>query len=132
MKVIFAIDDGASLRVRARFLRFLDENRVMGKFKGEPRTCIGRWEDNATGDVFLDPSYCLDVEDYKSHIVPHGWVNKQKCVMLVEGAHSVASLAGPANLSQTTPIGIFTCVGRVMPTGDWTRFDDTNDFWVAK
>ena len=129
-KIIFAIDEQRGMRDRARFLRHLDTLRAMGKLQSEPRTAIGHWVDPDTGVSWLEPSYCLDVEDFRDHVLPHGWVNGQKCVLSI-GSGSCSIIGLHANADQVHSLGAFRCVGKVMPQGCWTRFDDNGEFWVA-
>lgn len=128
-KVIFAIDDGDHpIHSKAKFLRHLDTLRVMGKLEGEARTGIGHWVDEA-GISWLEPCYCLDVSDYVKHVLPHGWVNQQKCVV-------VSGLAKAAVVSHDLvkthrELEQLRCVGPLMPAGCWTKFDGSPDYWAA-
>lgn len=131
-KIIFAIDENGpqSFRTRARFLRHLDTLRAMGKLRDDPRTAIGHWVDPDTQVSWLEPSYVLDAEDFHEHVQPHGWVNGQKCVLSVDATS--CAIVGLANRpGEVYPLGAFRCIGKVMPQGNWTRFDDTGEFWVA-
>lgn len=130
-KIIFAVDAQAGqhpLRSRARFLRYLDELRVMGKLTGTVDTGIGHWVD-PDGISWLEYCYVLDREDFKARVQKFGHVNNQQCVLVVtdSAAHLDDLKGGPLVL-----LGAFTCVGKTMPAGDWTRFDSTGDYWQAR
>lgn len=129
-RIIFAIDNGNDLRVRARFLRHLDENRALGKLHGEARTCIGRWADE-DGIIWLEQSYCLDERDYVELVARHGWTNEQACVLRV--AADYCELLNPQlDVVLSARMAPLVCKGKRMPAGDWTRFDDTGDYWVSQ
>lgn len=125
MFAIFSIDNVADLRTQARFLRFLDEARVMGRVKAPVRLCIGSWTDE-TGHVWMEPSFLLDVQDYM-HVKTHRWVDGQKTVLLVDEA-GIASLA-QNDLSNPRTLGRFVEHGTAAPSGDWTYFQDVGRYW---
>lgn len=126
-KVIFAIDDGDNaLHTKAKFLRHLDTLRVMGKLEGEARTGIGHWVDD-DGVSWLEPCYCLELFDYDKHVLPHGWVNQQRCILVV--GHLEAAIMTPDTLTTLRKLPNITCVGPKMPAGCWTKFDGSSDFW---
>lgn len=127
--IIFAIDEAEGLRTRARFLRHMDELRVLGKLQKPMRSAVGHWVD-PDGVSWLEPAYAIDEADFDAFVRPHGWVNGQQCVLrLTVGRAEIVGLARHAG--KVSPIGVFTCAGKGMPAGDWTRFDDTGDYWVV-
>lgn len=128
-KIIFTIDDGDHpLHNKAKFLRHIDTLRVMGKLEGEARTGVGHWVDEH-GVSWLEPCYCLDIADYLQHVLPHGWVNQQKCVVAVGTID--AAVMSPDLVLTHRQLGALNCVGPKMPAGCWTKFDGCPDYWAA-
>ena len=76
-KVIFAIDNNTNTHAVAEFLRYVDTNRALGYIQGGLVHCIGYW-----GDI-LEPSYMMDERDYRKHIEPMGFTEKQACILHV-------------------------------------------------
>lgn len=75
-QIVFAIDNGSDPHVRMKFLKSMDILRAMGKI--EPVvTCIGMWEGQ------LECSYMMPAWAFDVHVVPHGWVDKQVCILRV-------------------------------------------------
>lgn len=129
-KVIFAIDNGSDLHTRAKFNRYLDTLRAMGKTGGEIRIGVGHWVD-AEGVSWLEDCYCMDAQDYSKHIQPHGWCNGQQCVLVLDMAASW--LASPVNLNKPlSEGGPLKPRGKKMPSGDWTKFHDTGEYWKVE
>ena len=129
-KVIFAIDDGSDLHVRAKFNRYLDTLRVMGKADGEIRIGVGHWIDD-DGVSWLEDCYCMDMQDFKKHIQPNGWCNGQQCVLVTDLISSW--LAAPNDLHLAIKSGeTMHCHGKQMPSGDWTLFHDTGEYWKVE
>ena len=131
-RVIFSIDHIEDIHVRSKFEHHLDVLRAMGKIQYPARSCIGRWRDPDTGQIYLEPSYMMDCADYLSHVAPHGHVNKQQCVLVVHGGDSDfrAELASSIGLAHMAPLGYFVPhLGGGQPDGDWTYMLDTREYW---
>lgn len=128
-KVIFAIDIGSDpLHTRAKFLRYLDTLRVMGKLGGEVRIGVGYWVDD-TGVGWLEPCYMLATEDYTKHVLRSGWTNGQQCVLTVALDHSMLVSHDLQRPLETLPP--LACVGPNMPQGGWTKFEGSADYWTT-
>lgn len=130
MRVLFAIDEPEPLHTRARFLRYLDELRVMGKLAGGVRLGTMHLMPPNENLSYLLPFYAMDAADYMAHIQPRGWVNGQPSVMLVglSEARPATTLLDPYGDAPAD----FISRGGVMPRGNWWRFDDTGEFWVLE
>lgn len=123
--VIFAIDNGADPRIRARFERHIDTLRSMGRLRRPMRLCIGSWQGQ------IEASYEMLRSDFEAHVMQHGWVKDQEAVLGV--------VAGQAFLIDRE--GKVVSAGRwkkvdpryahVMCEG-WTCFLDNNEYWVAE
>jgi hypothetical protein len=131
-KVLFAVDEPQGLRDRARFLRHLDTLRVMGKLQDLPRLAVGHWVD-PEGISWLEPSYLMDHKDFEAHVLSSGWCNEQQSFLVVEAERCqlVGNPLSAKHREYIYDLGPFRCVGKTMPSGNWTRFDDTGEYWVA-
>lgn len=144
-KILFPVDEPDGLRTRARWLRYLDELRVMGKLEGEARLGIT----HAFGGPALAfyrghpfqtlPVYLLTEDDYRRHVLPHGWVNKPDQVLVIHPTLQMVALppdlvgSGP---SPQWPAAWLAFGGHVAPDTDdrgagWLYFDDTRTYHRA-
>jgi hypothetical protein len=129
-KIIFAIDNGSGLHTRAKFNRYLDTLKALGKLQGDVRIGVGHWVDDANIS-WLEDCYCMDRQDFEKHVTPHGWCNNQQCVLVVRAARSW--LSKPTQLdAMLTSTGALRSVGPKMPAGDWTKFHDSPDYWKVE
>lgn len=78
-KVIFSIDANSSVYNTAKFLHHVDVLRAMHKLKGKVTLCIGNYYGQ------LEPSYMMNLVDFKEFVEPEGWVDNQMSVLLVPG-----------------------------------------------
>ena len=77
--VIFSIDDSHDGHQQAKFLRYIDTLRVMGKLRGMFALCIGCYR----GD--MERSYMMLAMDYEKHIPKSGYVDNQESILRVPG-----------------------------------------------
>ena len=78
-KVIFSIDNVASLHTVATFTRFLDTKRAMGKLADSVTMCVGSY----FGE--LEPSFMMSRADFFEFIRGTDWVADQQSVLHVPG-----------------------------------------------
>ena len=78
-KVCFAIDNNHDLHTVAKFTRYIDTQRALGKLSGSVIQCVGFY----VGE--LEPSYLMDRKDYDRWVKYSGYVTKQICVMYIPG-----------------------------------------------
>lgn len=124
---IFAIDGGDDMHARAKFLHHLDTLNAMHKLRRPAEAAIGRWKDPETGVIHLEDAYAMDLLDYHTHVLSHGWVNNQTCILIVTPLQ--AALAAPDGTRLEALAGMFREVGPAMPEGDWTYFRETGVYW---
>lgn len=122
--VIFAIDNGADPRTRARFERHIDTLRAMGVLRRPMRLCVGMWQGQ------METSYELTRADFEAHVMRHDWVRNQDAVLGV--------VAGQAVLINQQ--GEVSSAGEWMKVRDdqafrfydgWTYYLDTKEYFVA-
>lgn len=77
--VIFAIDKSHDVHTQAKFLRYVDGLRAMGKLLGGVSQCIGSY--NGT----LERSYMMLLVDFDKHIRNSGFVSEQESYLHVPG-----------------------------------------------
>jgi hypothetical protein len=78
-KVCFAIDNNHDLHTVAKFTRYIDTQRALGKLSGSVIQCVGFY----VGE--LEPSYLMDRKDYCEFVDRSGYVDEQHCVMYIPG-----------------------------------------------
>ena len=79
--VIFAIDNDNDLHTNARFLRYVDELRVMQKMEGKMQLCIGSYLDK------MERSYIMSFNDFVDWIEKSGYVDEQESVLLLRDGY---------------------------------------------
>lgn len=123
---IFVIDNHTSLRVMARFLRFVDELRAMGKTNGKVLQCVGSW-----GGV-LEPSFICRTDDFEKHFKDSGYLDQQGCFLQVSECNKqYAQLLFPDG--STEFVGSLQDVSKeeAMKHDGWTYRPDLNTYWVV-
>lgn len=77
--VLFAIDNSHNIHQQAKFLRYVDTLRAMGKLVGGVSQCIGSYNDT------LERSYMMFLVDFDKHVRNSGFVSKQESFLHVPG-----------------------------------------------
>lgn len=77
--VLFAIDKSHDIHQQAKFLRYVDTLRAMGKLVGGVSQCIGSY--NGT----LERSYMMRLVDFDKHVRHSGFVTLQESFLHVPG-----------------------------------------------
>lgn len=77
--VIFAIDKSSSVHQQAKFLRYVDGLRAMGKLIGGVHQCIGAW-----GGI-IERSYMMNLADFDKYVRHSGFVDAQEAFLHVPG-----------------------------------------------
>lgn len=77
--VVFAIDNGCDVHPQAKFLRYIDTLRAMGKFRGMFAPCIG----NYRGE--MERSYMMLAADFETHVRNSGYIDKQESILRIPG-----------------------------------------------
>lgn len=75
--VIFAIDNDKDFHTVAKFTRFLDTQRALGKLRYTPKIGIGSFEG------VLEQSYMMCYNDYYEFVAESGYVDNQYCVLVL-------------------------------------------------
>jgi hypothetical protein len=123
--VIFAIDNGADPRTRARFERHIDTLRAMGSLKRPIRLCVGMWKGQ------IETSYEMVRSDFEQHVMQQGWVAQQEAILgVVAGQAVIIDRDG-----KVQSVGRWKKVdaGYAMAFCDgWTFFLDSGEYWVAE
>ena len=121
-QVIFAIDDNTDIHAVAKFTRYVDTLRAMGKLAGGVTQCIGHWEGE------LEVSYLMRKSDYDQFIAGHGWADNQEAILVVAG-----DTRQPCTVHLRD--GTVHSVGRMIeipePKGNWTYVPDTGKYFTT-
>lgn len=121
-KVIFAIDNNTDTHQVAKFLRYVDTLRAMGKIDSVTQ-CIGNWEN------VLEVSYMMNRADFNAYVESSDWVKDQVCILLVPG-----DTRQPCSLCYQD--GTTESVGPMVeipgPIGNWTYVPATNKYFTCK
>lgn len=128
-RVVFAVDNGTTMRGYARFMRHLDTLRAMGKLAGPVRLAVGAWTDPDTGRLDVEPSFDMLLTDFAQWVRRNGWVSQQKAVLLVSGAGE-ASFCHPEHIeSDAMHMGRYVALpmADAVTRGGWTLYHDTGE-----
>ena len=126
MYTIFSIDGVNDLHAKAKFLRHMDTARAMDKLRGNMVLCIGAWEG------VLEQSFMMLTADYKAHVEPYGFTDKQESVLevpqdqrqpcVIVWNDGTREAIGP--MRQVSPVEALQHKG-------WTYVPDRNAYYVA-
>lgn len=123
MYVIFSYDNQSDIHQSAKFYRFIDTLRAMGKLEGSIVECIGAYKGQ------LEKSFVMLKSDFLKHIIPSGYVSGQESFLRVP-----ESTKQPVSL-WFNQSGEIVTLGRLvssntMPNCDaWTYRPDINTYW---
>lgn len=125
--IVFAIDNGAKLYDRMKFLKHIDVARAMGTLRGPFYTCIGYWEG------VLENSYMMDVSDYERLVKPLGFTDGQVCVMRVSGDVRQPAFLVYADGTQENVGPLFEISSVEAQTAQgWTYVESTGKYYATK
>ena len=121
--VVFATDDPN----KARFLRHMDELRVMGKLEGKLISCIGSF--NGT----LELSYLMTCNDYINHVLPFSYTKGQESVLYVKDmtAYLVFNYKFSRSPIELGPL-VQVTHDKAMSCKSWTHRLDTGQYWTTE
>lgn len=129
-RIIFAIDNGADLKVRARFERHLDELRAMNKLQHSVRLCVGSWENK------LESSYEMSAADFAHHVNDTDHVRNQDAFLFIgsDGAcvllhQSGGELVRDVNLRHFVPASAAEAHAAV---DGFTYYLDSHEYFIAQ
>lgn len=77
--IVFAIDKPQDVHTQAKFLRYVDTLRAMGKLVGSVTQCIGSYQG------VLERSYMMLMVDFDKHVRNSGFVSDQESFLHVPG-----------------------------------------------
>jgi hypothetical protein len=124
--VIFSIDKVSDLRTKAKFLRYIDTQRVMNYMKGTMVLCIGCYKG------VLEDSFIIRSDDFDTFVRNSGYVDNQESVLHVRGKRMHCEFEylkggcdGGGRLIEVTPRTAFNSDG-------WTYRPDMNTYWIIK
>lgn len=126
-QVIFAIDGGATLRTRKRFLKYVDNLVAVGKV-AYCSPCIGMWEG------VLENSYMMRETDFMQHVCDTWWVAGQVCFLVVPGdVRQPCRFLSPQGES-SEGVGQLKEVGfkEAMLHDGWTYVEATQKYFVLE
>lgn len=126
-QVIFAIDDGDTLRTRKRFLKYVDNLVAVGKV-AYCSPCIGMWEG------VLENSYMMRESSFMQHVWGTPWVAGQACFLVVPGdVRQPCRFLSPQGES-SEGVGQLKEVGfkEAMLHGGWTYVEATQKYFVLE
>lgn len=129
--IIFAIDNDDDLHTNAKFLRYMDERRVMGKMDGTMVLCIGSYNDA------LERSYMVTESDFFYHVAASGFVDDQQSVLEVSDGHkgkTYATLKFKDERADNKFLGVFKSISpyEIGEHSSWTYRSDMGIYFVTE
>lgn len=124
--VIFAIDASYSVHEQAKFLRYVDGLRAMGKLVGGVTQCIGSY--NGT----LERSYMMLLVDFDQYIRYQGFVDAQESFLHVPGdtrqpcvlEYQASGVREALDVMSKTPMAL-------SHHRSWTYVEETGAYYVC-
>ena len=123
---IFSIDNVNDIHTLAKFTRYMDEHRAMGKLKGGIKVCIGSYKGE------LEQSFTMLTSDFQSFVKTSGYVANQESILEVSECNKqYADLVFSDGTRES--IGSLKDVTKeeAMKHEAWTYRPDLNKYWVA-
>lgn len=117
--VLFAIDDDKNLHSVAKFLRYVDTAKAMGKLIGTVQFAIGKWNGE------YEQSYLMYAKDFDEHVRDSGYVNDQDCFLRIPGSTRQPCILDYQG-KKYEPVGKMRQVD-TEPEGDFTYVD--GNYW---
>ncbi len=125
--IIFSTDD-QSIHGLKKFLRHLDNFKVLGKFKSTPVSAFGAYKGK------LEHSFIMTEEDFNNHIKPYSFVDNQESILRIV-TDNKGRMLGTLVFSD----GTSKSIGRIVETSpqdavkrdSWTYRQDLDKYWVA-
>lgn len=127
-QVVFAIDNGADLRTRKKFLKWVD-NLVATEQISYCSPCIGMWEGQ------LETSYLMREVDFHSCIRGSVWVKDQICVLVVSGDTRQDACLYFLSSGVTESLGgppVEVTFGDALSRSGWTYVEATGKYFAVR
>lgn len=125
--VMFSIDNVHDLHTVAKFTRFMDTLRAMGKLSGNMQLNIGCYEGK------LEYSFLCSKDDFDAHIKRSGYVDSQESFMYVSGDDMKATLhmcATGANVELGHLVAVYAA--KAMQQKGWTYNQERDVYYIVK
>ena len=124
-QVIFAIDNDEDLHTSAKFLRYLDTLKALGKLKGNVSLGIGSYLG------VLERSYMMRAVDFDKHVAHTIYLRGQESVLRVPGDTRQPCVLQTAKGSTLNVGRMRVCRGNGIPNvNDWTYMG--GKYWVCE
>jgi hypothetical protein len=124
--VIFSIDNSSDVHQQAKFLRYVDGLRAMGKLVGGVSQCIGCYKGT------LERSYMMLLVDFDKYIRNSGFVSDQESFLHIPG-----DVRQPCVLEYQTS-GVREALGPMKEfpmaldyVDSWTYIEETGKYYVC-
>lgn len=75
--VVFSIDNVTDLHCLAKFLRWIDTNKALGKLTGDMKVCFGCYKG------VIEQSFVMLRVDFDKYVRSQGWVDGQESFLMV-------------------------------------------------
>lgn len=127
-QVVFAIDNGADLRTRKKFLKWVD-NLVATEQISYCSPCIGMWEGQ------LETCYLMREVDFHECIRGSVWVKDQICVMVVSGDTRQDAYLYFLSSGETENLDgplVEVSASEAMSRSGWTYVEATGKFFTVE
>lgn len=123
--VIFSFDKNSDIHAGAKFYRFIDTLRAMGKLRGNVVKCFGMYAG------VIEDSFIARRDDFFEHIFHSGFVSGQESFLMVPD-----DVKQPASLYYQTT-GKYDTLGKLVVSEDmpntigWTYRPDLEQYWTV-
>ena len=126
--VMFSIDNVHDLHTVAKFTRFMDMLRAMGKLSGNMQLNIGCYEGK------LEYSFLCSKEDFVAHVSSSGYVDHQNSFLHIEGDDMKAILEYNDCTQRKECIGRLVAVDapEAMQQKGWTYNQERDVYYIVK
>lgn len=123
--VIFSIDGSYSVHKQAKFLRYVDTLRAMGKLVGGVSQCIGSY--NGT----LERSYMMLLVDFDKHVRNSGFVSEQESFLHVPGDTRQPCVLEYQASGVREVLDVMTEVGDGYTAMNWTYVEEKDKYYAC-
>jgi hypothetical protein len=126
MYVIFSYDNQSDIHQSAKFYRFIDTLRAMGKLEGSIVECIGAYKSE------LEKSFIMLKSDFLEHVIPSGYVDNQESFLLVPESNKQPVSLWFNQSDEIVTLGKLVSYNGMPDCDAWTFRPDLNAYWSVE